>query len=240
MILADFLRALGQIGDRRFRRVLWLGLGLSVALLFAVYAAFLGLLNWMAPDTVLLPYFGEVAWVDDLLSFASIVLMLVMSIFLMMPVASLFTGLFLEDVAAAVERRHYPDLPPVPRIPWRDVLADTLSFFGLLVVTNIAAFVLSVFFAPFAPFIFYGVNGFLLGREYFQIAAMRRIGRDAAKALWRDNAAQIWIAGLLMAVPLSVPLLNLVVPILGAATFTHMFHRLSGNLSVQTSPDRRS
>ncbi len=227
MIFGDFLKALGQLGDPRFRRVLWLGLGLSVALLFAVYAMFLGLLNWMAPDTVLLPYFGEITWVDDLLSFASIMLMLVMSVFLMMPVASLFTGLFLEDVAAAVEERHYPSLPPVPRIPWRDVLADTLSFFGLLIVTNIAAFVLSVFFVPFAPFIFYGVNGFLLGREYFQIAAMRRLGREGARALWRDNVVVIWIAGLLMALPLSVPLLNLIVPILGAATFTHLFHRIS-------------
>lgn len=227
MILGDFFKALGQIGDPRFRRVLWMGLGLSLALLFGVYAAFLGLINWMTPDEILLPYFGEVAWVDDLLSFASVMLMLVLSIFLMMPVASLFTGLFLEDVAAAVEAEHYPDLPPVPRIPWRDVLTDTLAFFGLLVVTNIGAFILAVIFAPFAPFIFYAVNGFLLGREYFQIAAMRRLGRSGAREAYRDNWMPVWIAGMLMAVPLSVPLLNLVIPIIGAATFTHMFHRLS-------------
>ncbi|MDF0599179.1 EI24 domain-containing protein [Psychromarinibacter sp. C21-152] len=231
MILGDFLKALGQTGDPRFRRVLWLGLGLSVALLFGVYAAFLGLVNWVAPDTVLLPYFGEVAWVDDLLSFASIALMLVLSVVLMMPVASLFTGLFLEDVAAAVEAKHYPELPPVPRIPWRDVLADTLSFFCLLVGVNVVAFVLAIVFAPFAPFIFYAVNGFLLGREYFQIAAMRRVGRQGAREIYRANVLPIWIAGMLMAVPLSVPLLNLIIPILGAATFTHMFHRLSRNRS---------
>ncbi len=231
MIFGDFARALAQLGDPRFRRVLWLGLALSLALLFAVYAVFLGFLNWVMPDTVMLPYFGEITWVDDLLSFASVLLMLTLSIFLMMPVASLFTGLFLEDVAAAVEQQHYPDLPPVPRIPWRDAVSDTLAFFGLLVIVNIAAFVLSVFFAPFAPFIFYGANGFLLGREYFQIAAMRRLGRQAARDAWRDNAWQVTVAGMLMAVPLSVPLVNLIVPILGAATFTHMFHRLSGNRS---------
>jgi len=39
---------------------------------------------------------------------------------------------------------------------------------------------------------------------------------------------QIWIAGTLMAAPLSIPLVNLLIPLLGAATFTHMFHRLNG------------
>jgi len=30
-----------------------------------------------------------------------------------------------------------------------------------------------------------------------------------------------------MAVPLTFPLINLIIPILGAATFTHLFHRLA-------------
>ena len=227
MILGDFLKALGQLGDPRFRRVLWLGIALSLALLFGVYGAFLGLLDWLTPDTVFVPFFGQVTWVSDLLSLASIFLMLILSAFLMMPVASLFTSLFLDDVAAAVEAEHYPHLPPVGRLPVSEVFTDTLSFLGLLVVTNIAAFVLSVFFVPLAPFIFYGVNGYLLGREYFQIAAMRRLGRQGARQAFRDNRGPVFVAGLLMAVPLSVPLVNLVIPILGAATFTHLFHRLT-------------
>jgi uncharacterized protein involved in cysteine biosynthesis len=75
--------------------------------------------------------------------------------------------------------------------------------------------------------IFFGLNGYLLGREYFQIAAMRRIGRENAKELRRKHSGKIWLAGCLMALPLSIPLVNLVIPILGAATFTHLFHRLS-------------
>ena len=116
MIFGDFIKALGQLGDPRFRRVLLIGIGLTVALLFGVYAAFLGLINWLAPDTVHIPMLGEVTWVDDLLSFASIMLMIVLSMFLMIPVASAFTSLFLEDVAQAVEDRHYPNLPPVQRV----------------------------------------------------------------------------------------------------------------------------
>jgi CysZ protein len=226
VIFSDFAKALGQIGDPRFRRVLWLGLALTVILLFSVYALFAGFVSWIVPDTTTLPVIGEITWVDDFLSFASVLLMMGLSVFLMVPVASAFTGIFLDDVAQAVEDRHYPGLPQAQSVPFTDALIDSLNFLGLLLGANIAALFLYIFFVPFAPFIFWGLNGFLLGREYFQLVAMRRIGRPAAKAAFRRYLPQVWIAGMLMAVPLSIPLINLIIPILGAATFTHLFHRL--------------
>ncbi|NBC95905.1 MAG: hypothetical protein GVY27_06085 [Deinococcus-Thermus bacterium] len=223
MIFTAFGRALAQAFDRRFLRVLLLGLGLTVALLFAVYGAFLWGLDWLLPDTVTLPGGREIAWVDDLLSVGSILLMLVLSVFLMVPVASAFTGLFLEDVAAAVEKRHYPHLPPVPRLPWGDAIRDSVNFFGVLVAVNLVALALYFVVGPFAPLLFWVVNGYLLGREYFQLVAMRRLGRAGAVAARKRNAGRIWLAGTLMAAPLSIPVVNLVIPILGAATFTHLF-----------------
>lgn len=74
------------------------------------------------------------------------------------------------------------------------------------------------------------MNGFLLGREYYTLAAIRRVGRAEAKRLRSRNMGTIWLAGILMAMPLSVPLVNLVIPILGAATFTHLFHRLQARV----------
>jgi len=112
-------------------------------------------------------------------------------------------------------------------VPFGDALRDTVNFLGLLVVANIVALILALIFAPVALFVFWGVNGFLLGREYFTMAAMRRIGRTGAKALRRKHRGTIWMAGVLMTIPLSVPLLNLLIPILAAATFTHLFHRLN-------------
>jgi len=224
VIFAAFGRALTQATDRRFLRVLLLGIGLTIVLLFAVYGLFLWMLDWLLPETVVLPGGLEVRWLDDLLSFGSILLMLVLSVFLMVPVASAFTGLFLEDVSAAVEARYYPHLPPVPRLPWGDAIRDSLGFFGLLVGVNLVALALYFVVGPFAPILFWVVNGFLLGREYFQLVAMRRLGRRGAIAARRRHAGRIWLAGILMAAPLSIPLVNLVIPILGAATFTHLFH----------------
>jgi uncharacterized protein involved in cysteine biosynthesis len=97
-----------------------------------------------------------------------------------------------------------------------------------MIVANLLAMVLYLVFPPFAPIIFWALNGFLLGREYFQLVAIRRVKEPEAKRLRRRFAGQIWLAGCLMAVPLTVPVVNLVVPIIGAATFTHLFHRLTG------------
>ena len=111
-------------------------------------------------------------------------------------------------------------------MPFADAARDTVSFLGILIGANLVAFVLYVFFPPATPFIFWGMNGFLLGREYFTLAAMRRIGREGAREMRRKHGTTIWIAGILMAMPLSVPLVNLLIPILGAATFTHLFHQI--------------
>ena len=226
MIFGDFFKALGQIGDRRFLGVLGLGIGLTVGLLLAFYLAFVTLIGWFVPDTLSLPWIGEITWVDNALSVAAVPLMLVLSAFLMVPVASAFTGLFLDRIAAAVEAQHYPALPPAREIGIVEGLGDGLKFLGVLIVANIAALVLYIFFAPLAPLIFWGLNGFLLGREYAQMVALRRSDAVGAKAFRRRHSGTIFAAGVLMAVPLTIPLVNLLVPVLGAATFTHLYHRL--------------
>lgn len=228
MILQSFLLALGQVGDPRFRKVLFLGIGLTFALLVAAYAGFLLLINLFVGPEATVPVLGQVTWLDDLLSISSFIFMIVLSVFLMIPVASAITSMFLDEVAQAVEDRHYPHLPSVPKIPFGDALKDTVNFLGVLIGANILALILYVILSPLALFIFWGLNGFLLGREYFTLAAMRRLGRDGARKLRSEHSGKIWLAGILMAIPLSVPLLNLVIPILGAATFTHIFHAVNG------------
>lgn len=227
MILAAFLKALGQLGDRRFRRVVFLGVLLALALLVAVYAAFLQLMWWMTPDQVEIPFVGPVTGIDTLLGWASLLVMLGLSVFLMVPVAAAFTGLFLEDVADAVEDRHYPHLPPAVPLSWTEGLRQSVNFLGLVLAVNAVALFLYPMAGPAVPLLFWVVNGFLLGREYFTLVALRRLPIDEARALRRRNGLRLWIAGTLMAAPLSIPILSLVIPVLGVATFTHLFHRMA-------------
>jgi uncharacterized protein involved in cysteine biosynthesis len=227
MIFSCFFKALGQIGDPRFRRVMGLGVLLALALLAAVYAGFLVLINSFVPGSIDLIFVGPITGIDALLGWGSLFLMLGLSVFLMVPVASAFSGLFIEDIADAVEDRHYPGLPPVTPVRLGDSLVDSLNFLGLVIAANVLALVLYIFAGPFIPVVFWAVNGWLLGREYFTLVATRRLGREGAKALRAQNSGRIWLAGILMAAPLSVPLVNLVIPVLGVATFTHLFHRMA-------------
>lgn len=227
MIFGAFFAALTQLGDRRFRRVALVGIGLALALLAGVYVLFLLLIQALTPDSITLPIIGPVTGLDTLLGWASLFLMIGLSVFLMIPVASAFIGVFLEDVVRAVEDRHYPALPPAASAGIADSLRDSVNFVGLIVSVNVAALFVYPFAGPAAPLVFWGVNGLMLGREYFTLVAMRRIGRTAARDMRARNSLTIWIAGTLMAVPLSIPLVNLVVPVLGVATFTHLFHRLA-------------
>ncbi len=228
MILNAFFAALGQIGDAKFRAVLLRGVGLTIALLIAACAAAIWLINRLSSGEISLPFVGAVPWLNDVLNYSGIFVVLILPLFLMMPIASAIVSMFLEEVAEAVEDKHYPNLPKVPGIPFSEGVRDAISFMGVLIAANILALILYAIFTPLAPFIFWAMNGFLLGREYFTLAAMRRIGRKGARKLRSKHSTTIWIAGTLMAIPLSVPLVNLVIPIIGAATFTHVYHKLSG------------
>ena len=226
-MIGDVLRALGQLDDPRFRGVLAKGIGITLAILVAAVAGLGALARWLIPDSFTL--FGwSFGFLDEVGLVTAVLLTLVASVFLMVPVASAVTGLFLDDVADAVEDRHYPALPRAPRVPFGDAVQEGLGFLGTMVAANIAAFAAYLIVPPAAPFIFLAMNGFLLGREYFQLIAMRRLGRAGARAARRKHAATIWAAGTLMALPLLVPVLNLAVPVIGAATFVHLFHRTAG------------
>ncbi|MFK7837687.1 MAG: EI24 domain-containing protein [Sulfitobacter sp.] len=238
LIFRSFLLALGQLSDPRFRRVFFLGIGLALALLIGFTAGFAWFTDWITPEELWLPVLGEVRWIDDLLSWGAAFLLLFLSTFLMIPVASAITSMFLDEVADAVEAKHYLNLPRTQPVPFGDAVRDTVNFLGVLIAANLLAIVLYVMFPPAAIFIFWGVNGFLLGREYFTMVAIRWVGRIEAKRLRSQFSGPIWVAGVLMAMPLSVPLLNLIIPILGAATFTHLFHGLTTR-QRETDPPHR-
>lgn len=227
MILSAFAKALRQLPDPRFMGVLGLGLGLTIGLLVAFYMGFVILIGWLLPDAFSLPWIGEITWIDNALTWAGVPLFFILSIFLMVPVASAFTGIFLDRIANAVEGKHYPHLPPARQIPIAEGIADGAKFLGVIVGVNLVALVAYLMFAPIAPILFWVVNGVLLGREYGQMVALRRMDSAGAARFRRQNRVTLFIAGTLMAVPLTIPVVNLLVPILGAATFTHLYHALS-------------
>lgn len=227
MILGAYAAALRQAGDPAFRRVIWWGLALAIALLFAMYALLLLILQAVAPDSFSLPIAGEVTGLTTLLSLASLVFLLGLSVFLMVPVASAFTGLFLDDVADAVEARHFAHLPQAPRAGLWESLSESVGYFGLLVGLNLLGIVLFAVSGGLGIVGLWAINGFLLSREYFTMVAQRRLSRPTVQALRRAWRIRLWLAGVVLAIPLTIPIVNLFVPVLGAAAFTHLFHAIA-------------
>ena len=107
-IFRAFGLAVGQLSDPRFRKVLLLGIGLALLALIGASWGFVWLVDWMIGDDNSLPLIGTVTWLDDLFSWGAALLLMVLSVFLMVPVASAITSFFLDDVADAVEAEHYP------------------------------------------------------------------------------------------------------------------------------------
>ncbi|MEM6663856.1 MAG: EI24 domain-containing protein, partial [Pseudomonadota bacterium] len=137
---------------------------------------------------------------------------------------------FLEDIAAAVEARHYPGKIGTRSAGLVESIGSAVRFtmvvLGINLLVLLPFLVLLVIFAPLAALLMICVNGYLLGREYFELVAVRHLPSKEANALRSKFSGRVWFAGICMAAPLSIPLLNLIVPVLGVATITHQFHRL--------------
>lgn len=223
VIIASLGKSLGQLDDTRFLRVVLTGVGAAIALLLGL--SYLGsfLMQLLIGDSISLPFIGEISWAGNVLGWTSFVGLLVLSSFMMIPIAMTISGFFLDTIADAVEQRHYPGLPPARRLPFLEALTDAMKFLGLVLAVNLVGLVIYLLFLPFAPFVFLAINGFLLGREYFNLVAARRTMPEHTLAIRRRNRFSIWVAGILIAVPLSIPIVNLFVPVIGVAVFTHLF-----------------
>ena len=226
MILSDFLKSVAQFDDPKFRRVLWRGMGLTIALLIAACLLVNFGINQLLSSAWAANLIGDQSWLGALINIGGVLFTIALSIWLMVPVTSAIIALFLDEVAQAVEARHYPHLPKQTATKLQDQILVGIRFLGILLLANVGALILSMIVPLLAPFVFWATNGYLMGREYFQMAAMRRLPRAQAQELFQRHQGSIWTAGVLMAIPMSIPLVGLFIPILGAATFTHQFERL--------------
>ena len=211
---ADMLRP-------RILGLVLLGIALTILLFVALQAALFWALRLFGPDSITLPFWGELT-LGSALSWGSLALFPVLGFFLMAPVAAAFAGLFSEQVATRVEEIHYPTARGAEPDFW-DGLLESLPVIGLVLLVGVLSLVLTPFLGPLAPVLFYVANGWLLGREFFQMAASRHLRAPQATALRRRLSGQVTALGILIALLLTVPVLNVVVPVLAAAGFTHLY-----------------
>ena len=217
---ADLLRP-------RILRLVLLGVALTIGLFVALQAVIFWAIRLWLPGGFTLPWIGQIE-LSNVLSWGSLALFPLMGIFLMAPVAAGFSGLFAEQVADAVEQIHYPRRRG-KSVDFLDGLLESLAVVAAVLAVSMASLLLTPFLGPLAPVLFFGANGWLLGREFFQMAARRHMDAVQANELRRANTLRITMTGVLVALGLAVPLVNIMLPLLAAAAFTHLFQAVSGS-----------
>ncbi|WP_319772361.1 sulfate transporter family protein [Breoghania sp.] len=224
-MLSLALRSFAQVLSPPFRVILWKSLGITVALLAVVWFA----IEWAVGHFVDLSAYP---WAQTTLSIVTGFGAFVGLGFLIAPVAAVFIALFQDEIAEKVEAADYPDDPPGTAMPLLPSLVLSVKFLGVVLLGNVLALLLLL-----VPGIniaaFFLVNGYLIGREYFEFAAMRFAPPRDARLLRKARGGQVFLAGLVVAGVLAIPIVNLLAPIFGTVLMVHLHKRTTGSLARQ-------
>ena len=217
MVFALF-RAFGNLFAPALRRIVGLSLALAAASFVVLWLALAIVLDHGAR-------FGwrPLDWVVDLLG---AVATLVLSWLLFPAVVTMVMGFFLERIAGAVEALDYPGSGPARRAPIAETVKTTLRLMGLTIALNVLALPVYVLAPGLNFFVFLGLNGYLFGREYFEVVALRRLELTAARAVRTRFTGRVFLGGVAIALLFAVPLVNLVAPVIATALMVHFFEGL--------------
>lgn len=217
-MLSSAAAALGQMFDRKFRSVLWMGVGLT----FALFIVLMLVLQWAITYT---PTFG-LSWVREAAQILSSLLLSVVFVFMGAPIAQLFASIFIDRVADAVEEKHYPGLQPDGATFW-GLLGAGLTFTTISALLNLLSIPLQLASFGLGAVVVIFVNGYLTGRTFFELAALRHMPSREARILRRRHRVRLFLGGVLISLPAMIPFLNFFVPLFGAAMMTHEYNKLS-------------
>jgi uncharacterized protein involved in cysteine biosynthesis len=244
------VKALSQILSPPMRSILWRSIGLALVLIAVLAIGLQRLLSWFATsgegwaEAMLGPNshtpLNALAWILSIAAGLGVVFGVVFgAVFLMPAITSLVASFFVDEVADHVETEYYPAERPGAALPLGIAMTEGVKTALLTILVYLIALPF-VFFAGIGFIAFFIATAWLLGREYFELAAMRFRSPAEAKAMRRDNAAIIFTAGLIIAAFVSIPLLNLATPLFGMAFMVHMHKRLSGPGPELIEPRRKT
>lgn len=218
-MITAYVRALGQLLDPRIVRLI----GLSVLLSLTVFAGLWFSITWVLESSTL----SETAVLEKVLDWFGQIATIVSAFFLFPVAISLLIGLFLDAVARAVEARHYPDLPKAKGVGLIAGLMATLRFLGKAVLLNalLLVFLLVPLFSPLYPFAWTAAHAYLLGREYFEMVALRRLDVHATHVLRRRHRLQIVAGGFAAVLLFALPVVNLIAPVVVTMAMVHALER---------------
>ncbi len=237
-------QALSQMFSPPFRTVLLKSIGLALILIVIIGIGLHDLLAWLAgagegfAENALGPNaHAPLSVLAFVLSIAASLGIIVGSVFLMPAVTALVASFFVDDIALAVERSRYPGEPEGKPLPLARAVIEGVRTALMAIVIYLVALPF-LLFAGFGALIFFFCTAYILGREYFELAAMRYRGVADARALRKRHSGTVFVAGMFIAAFVSIPVVNLATPLFGMAFMVHMHKRLSGAQAQQIETRR--
>jgi len=220
-VLRAFELAVGQLGDPRLRAVIWQSLALSLVLQVAI-----GAIAWWALQRY--AHF-DIGWVDGLIRWLGGTAVVVLSLMLFPASFGIVVSIFLERIADIVESTHFPHLGPARGIPIWTGIWTGLVFLVAVIVLNLVMlpfYLVALFVAGLGAALFYAINGWLTARMYYEQVALRRMSPAEVKAWRKGNVWPLWLTGIVTVFLGTIPVLNLIVPVLGTAAMVHVAQTL--------------
>ena len=219
-MLSALIKAFAQLSDPRLRRVLTIGVLVALGCWIGLAA--------VASVVVRSTHFFANGWADAGAGAALGVAALLVPLLFFSALATFVMSFFLDDVAAGVEARHYPTLGPARVAGWGEILLGSTRFLLVMVLVTLAAapLYLALLFVGLGVVLNYAVNGYLLGREYFELVACRHMEADQARLLYRNNLGRLWLCGAVINLLFQIPLLNLAAPVIATAFMVHIIQGL--------------
>ncbi|MDP1752124.1 MAG: EI24 domain-containing protein [Reyranella sp.] len=228
-MIRAFELAVRQLGDPKLRVVIWQSLLLSLVLQIAI-----GVVAWWALQSFAT---FKWSWVNETIRWLGGGAVTVLALMLFPASFGIVISIFLEKIADIVEGEHYPQLGQARGIPVWAGIRSGVVFLLILVALNLVLlpfYLVALFIAGLGAVLFYGANGWLTGREYYEQVALRRLGPADVKAWRKANAGVLWLTGIAIVFLGTVPILNLIVPVLGVAAMVHVAQSLKPPLNLPT------
>ena len=220
-MIRAFELAIRQLSDPKLRGVIWQSLLLSLVL-----QAALVVLAWYSLQSFATFKWG---WLTDIVHWLGGGALSVLTLLLFPACFGIVISIFLEKIADIVESKHYPELGPARGIPiWTGIWSGLVFLFTMLAVNLLMLpfYIIALFVAGLGVLLFYAVNGWLAGREYYEQVALRRMDRPEVKAWRKENAGTLWLAGAITVFIGTIPIVNLIAPVVGVAAMVHIARTL--------------
>ena len=216
---AAFARALGQLADPAVLRILAKSVLLTLLVFVALGVALYYAMAWMLGA-------AGISYGDELGALAAVLATVIGGWLLFRLVALFVLQFFAEDVVLAVEARYYPKQASTAReLPFAEALRNSLRSTGRALLVNLVALPVALVLLVTGvgtAILFWAVNAWLLGPELQDMVWLRhRTGDEAGAPLGK---AKRFALGGAVAALLIVPFVNLLAPVLGAASATHLVH----------------